>query len=75
VCQVGGRSVTAKKIHALFYECGGCGSVFLRQLDDELPNGYHGKHTRIGDWGAVSGEWFACSEACLLPAMTRAENG
>jgi hypothetical protein len=55
------------------YECDGCGKVVTVLKDQpELPYGYHGQVTQVGDFGGFTADWFACRQRCVGKAVIAA---
>ena len=40
--------------------------------NEDLPLGYHGQVTEIGEWGAKGADWYACKPAHIKAAVLAA---
>lgn len=63
-----------EKVKMIRVTCDGCGSVaYVADRSDDDRQGYHGTVRHIHErGGSARVDWFACSDACINPAVLEA---
>lgn len=58
-----------KRVHAWVHTCDGCGAQHVQVSGEDLPLGIYGKFMWHHGAGGSGGDYYACSEACVIDAM------